>query len=70
MVRGFCTAIESYRYLEIRADLSTDDPNVSPELSALYAEAEPAVPTLLRPDGTEFSGGVIVDGLPASRLRR
>ncbi|MGF1472221.1 MAG: hypothetical protein ACFB50_10835 [Rubrobacteraceae bacterium] len=61
------TTMPRYRYIEVEATLNrhASDPAISPEVSALFAEAESASPVLLRADGSEYPGGVLVNELPA-----
>ena len=61
----------TYRYVEVEARPTADGVAVaageSPEISGLFAEAAPPRAVLLRPDGSEYPGGVLVEGMPATQ---
>lgn len=48
------------RYINILAEMETDDTDVTPRLKQLYVDYERHEATLLRHDGTEYPGGTIL----------
>lgn len=60
-----------YRYIEVearpQANAASVAAGISPEISGLFAEAVPLRAVLLRPDGSEYPGGVLVEGMPATQ---
>ena len=61
----------AFRYIEVEARPTADANAVaageSPEITGLFAEAAPPRAVLLRPDGSEYPGGVLVEGMPATQ---
>lgn len=59
------TAMPRYRYVEVETMPQTTDAagGVSPEISSVFAESEPPAAVLLRPNGSEYPGGILVDNL-------
>lgn len=57
------------RYVEIRANLSTNDATVSPEVRGLYLYVLRRLPVLLRPDASEFFEGAALAPLPPALPR-
>jgi hypothetical protein len=62
------TQIPVQRFVEITVNISTADLDVSPEIDEIYVQGVPPRPILLRADGTEYRGGVLVDNLPARQF--
>lgn len=58
--------LETTEEVEVLATLTTNALSVTPELSEISLSAKPPRPVLLREDGTEYDGGVLVEGMPAT----
>ena len=55
------------RFYEVEVTVTTTSPatGLTPEIDEVYVSGIPPRPVLLMPDGSEFPGGVLVDGLSA-----
>jgi hypothetical protein len=62
--------VPEQRYYEIKASLSTNDRQITPEVHRLQLEVERPYPMLCRGDGSEFKGGTNVINLGPVITRR